>query len=93
MYRDAEQQFKSALKHRDATVDVYLYLCKVYVKLDQPNTALRHYKEVFWRGGREGWREGGREGGRKGGGGWVGERGRRKSGCVRGKVGGWVWYV
>lgn len=45
LYRDAEKQLKAAL--RDAEfVDIYLYLCKVYVKLDQPLTAI----EVFHKG-------------------------------------------
>ncbi|XP_072032447.1 tetratricopeptide repeat protein 8-like [Amphiura filiformis] len=44
LYRDAEKQFKSALKHQD-TVDSYLYLCKVYVRLDQPLTAIDVYKQ------------------------------------------------
>lgn len=45
MYREAEAQFKSALKHF-STVDMFLYLCKVYVKLDQPNNALDFFKKV-----------------------------------------------
>ena len=45
LYRDAETQFKSALK-QFATVDAYLFLCKVYVKLDQPMTALDYYEKV-----------------------------------------------
>ena len=45
LYRDAESQFKSALKHF-STVDMFLFLCKVYVKLDQPTTALEYYKKV-----------------------------------------------
>ena len=45
MYRDAEGQFKSALKHFQA-IDIYLYLGKVYVKLDQPLSALDHFKRV-----------------------------------------------
>ena len=45
MYRDAEAQFKSALKHF-STLDMFLYLCKVYVKLDQPNNALQCFKKV-----------------------------------------------
>ena len=43
MYRDAEKQFKSALKQQDM-VDTVLYLCKVYVRLDQPLTAVDIYK-------------------------------------------------
>ena len=45
MYRDAEAQFKSALKHF-STIDMFLYLCKVYIKLDQPNNALDFFKKV-----------------------------------------------
>ena len=44
MYRDAERQFKSAIKQQDF-VDSYLYLCKVYVRLDQPLTAVDTYKQ------------------------------------------------
>ncbi len=44
MYRDAEKQFKSALKQQDF-VDTYLYLAKVYVRLDQPLTAVEVYKQ------------------------------------------------
>ena len=44
LYRDAEKQFKSTLKHQD-TVDGYLYLCKVYVRLDQPLLAIDVYKQ------------------------------------------------
>lgn len=44
LYRDAEKQFKSALKHQDI-VDTYLYLSKVYIKLDQPLTAVDIYKQ------------------------------------------------
>ena len=45
LYRDAEKQLKSALRDTEV-VDIYLYLCKVYVKLDQPLTAI----EVFQKG-------------------------------------------
>ncbi|XP_033630596.1 tetratricopeptide repeat protein 8-like [Asterias rubens] len=44
LYRDAERQFKSALKQQDM-VDTYLYLCKVYVRLDQPLAAIDIYKQ------------------------------------------------
>lgn len=44
LYRDAEKQFKSALKHGEH-VDVVLELSKVYYKLDQPLTA----KDMFER--------------------------------------------
>lgn len=39
LFREAERQFRSALRDND-TISVYLYLSKVYVRLDQPNTAL-----------------------------------------------------
>jgi len=45
LFRDAEKQLKSALRDEE-TVDTYLYLCKVYVRIDQPLTAV----EVFLRG-------------------------------------------
>ena len=45
LYRDAEAQFKSALKHF-STIDMFLYLCKVYVKLDQPMNALDYFHKV-----------------------------------------------
>ena len=45
MYRDAESQFKSSLKHF-STIDMFLYLGKVYIKLDQPLSALDYYKRV-----------------------------------------------
>ncbi|CAG2189132.1 BBS8 [Mytilus edulis] len=44
MFRDSEQQLKSALKQQDM-VDPYLYLCKVYLRLDQPLTAVEVYKQ------------------------------------------------
>ncbi|XP_074646623.1 tetratricopeptide repeat protein 8-like [Tubulanus polymorphus] len=44
LYRDAEQQFKSALKQQEI-VDTYLYLSKVYTRIDQPLTAIEVYKE------------------------------------------------
>ena len=45
MYRDAESQFRSSLKHF-STIDMFLFLGKVYVKLDQPLSALDYYKRV-----------------------------------------------
>eukprot|EP00818_Percolomonas_sp_WS_P002291 CAMPEP_0117443152 /NCGR_PEP_ID=MMETSP0759-20121206/4543_1 /TAXON_ID=63605 /ORGANISM="Percolomonas cosmopolitus, Strain WS" /LENGTH=512 /DNA_ID=CAMNT_0005235109 /DNA_START=61 /DNA_END=1599 /DNA_ORIENTATION=+ len=42
LYRDAEKQFKSALRQQDMVV-LYLELCKVYLRMDQPNTALEWY--------------------------------------------------
>lgn len=44
MYRDAEKQFKSALKQQEM-IDTYLYLAKVYIRLDQPKTAIEVYKQ------------------------------------------------
>ena len=43
LLRDAEKQFQSVLKENDMVVAV-LELCKVYIKLDQPNTALDVYR-------------------------------------------------
>ena len=78
MYRDAEAQFKSALKHF-STIDMFLYLCKVYVKLDQPMNALDYFQKVRERGRERGAdeereSEGGRQGER--------ERGREKERCM-----------
>jgi len=42
MLREAEKQFKSALRQQDM-VETYLELAKVYMKLDQPNAALDTY--------------------------------------------------
>ncbi|XP_046847761.1 tetratricopeptide repeat protein 8-like [Xenia sp. Carnegie-2017] len=39
MFRDCEKQLKSSLRD-DEMVDSYLYLAKVYVRLDQPLTAI-----------------------------------------------------
>lgn len=44
LLRDAETQFRSALKHSEAPIDVYLWLGKVYLRLDQPLAALNVYK-------------------------------------------------
>ncbi len=44
LYRDAEKQFQSALKHQPMVV-VYLELGKVYVKLDQPLTVLELFEK------------------------------------------------
>ncbi|XP_068948499.1 tetratricopeptide repeat protein 8 isoform X2 [Petaurus breviceps papuanus] len=44
MYREAEKQFKSALKQQEM-VDTFLYLAKVYISLDQPITALNIFKQ------------------------------------------------
>uniref|UniRef100_A0A3B4TER7 Tetratricopeptide repeat domain 8 n=1 Tax=Seriola dumerili TaxID=41447 RepID=A0A3B4TER7_SERDU len=44
LYREAEKQFRSALNHQEV-VDTYLYLSKVYQRLDQPITALNLFKQ------------------------------------------------
>uniref|UniRef100_A0A7N6AAN5 Tetratricopeptide repeat domain 8 n=1 Tax=Anabas testudineus TaxID=64144 RepID=A0A7N6AAN5_ANATE len=44
LYREAEKQFRSALNHQEM-VDTYLYLAKVYQRLDQPITALNLFKQ------------------------------------------------
>ncbi|XP_058511317.1 tetratricopeptide repeat protein 8 isoform X3 [Ochotona princeps] len=44
MYREAEKQFKSALKQQEM-VDTFLYLAKVSIALDQPVTALNLFKQ------------------------------------------------
>ncbi len=42
LYREAEQQFRSALKQQDMAI-VQLELTKIFYKLDQPNAALNIY--------------------------------------------------
>ncbi|XP_048830662.1 tetratricopeptide repeat protein 8 isoform X2 [Brienomyrus brachyistius] len=44
LYREAEKQFRSALANQEV-VDTYLYLAKVYQRLDQPITALTLFKQ------------------------------------------------
>ncbi|KAK3537770.1 hypothetical protein QTP70_017844 [Hemibagrus guttatus] len=44
LYREAEKQFRSALSHQEF-VDTYLYLAKVYQRMDQPITALSLFKQ------------------------------------------------
>ncbi|XP_054017907.1 tetratricopeptide repeat protein 8 [Dryobates pubescens] len=44
LFREAEKQFKSALKQQDM-VDTILYLAKVYLRLDQPVTAMNLFKQ------------------------------------------------
>lgn len=39
LYRDAEKQFKSALK-QTPNVETYLRLARVHIRMDQPITAL-----------------------------------------------------
>lgn len=48
MYRDSEKQFKSCLKNHGINISlipIYLYLAKIYIKLDQPKNALNCYNE------------------------------------------------
>jgi tetratricopeptide repeat protein 8 len=42
LFRDAEKQFESSLRNQEMVITV-LELCKVYLRLDQPNTALDRY--------------------------------------------------
>jgi len=42
MYRESEKQFKSSIRQQDM-IAPYLELSKIYLKLDQPNTALDNY--------------------------------------------------
>ncbi|KAE8586177.1 hypothetical protein XENTR_v10021579 [Xenopus tropicalis] len=44
LYREAEKQFKSALTQQNM-VDIFLYLGKVYIRMDQPLTALTVFKQ------------------------------------------------
>lgn len=43
MYRDAEKMYKSALKQQEM-IDTFLLLSKVYIRLDQPMSALEVYR-------------------------------------------------
>ena len=45
LFRDAEKQYLSALKQH-SIVDIYLYLSKVYAKLDQPLNSISKLKEA-----------------------------------------------
>ena len=47
MFRDSEKQLKSSLRDQEM-VDTYLYLAKVYVRLDQPLTAVEVLKKVSY---------------------------------------------
>ncbi|KAI2808173.1 Tetratricopeptide repeat protein 8 [Blomia tropicalis] len=44
LLRDAENNFREALKHMDVSVDIFVWLGKVYIRLDQPLAALDIYK-------------------------------------------------
>ena len=46
MFRDSEKQLKYSLRDQEM-VDTYLYLAKVYVRLDQPLTAIEILKKVL----------------------------------------------
>ncbi|GBG34007.1 Tetratricopeptide repeat protein 8 [Hondaea fermentalgiana] len=46
LYRDAEQQFKSSLRTQQS-VDTFLDLGKVYLRLDQPQNALDAYAQAL----------------------------------------------
>jgi len=45
MYRDAEKQLLSSIKQSEWYISTYHYKCKIYIKLDQPQTALEWYKK------------------------------------------------
>jgi len=44
MYRDAERQLKSAIADQPI-IDTFLYLAKVYIRMDQPLAAIDIYKQ------------------------------------------------
>lgn len=44
LLRDAEKNFREALQHIDVSVDIFVWLGKVYIRLDQPLAALDVYK-------------------------------------------------
>lgn len=44
LFRDAEKQFGSALK-QNPSIDVYLYLSKVYSRIDQPKNSISKLQE------------------------------------------------
>lgn len=46
LLRDAEKQLLSALRHHQA-VDIHLYLAKVYIRMDQPLTAMEVYNSAL----------------------------------------------
>ena len=46
MFRDSEKQLKSSLRDQEM-VDTYLYLAKVYVRLDQPLTAIEILRKLL----------------------------------------------
>ncbi|XP_074595169.1 tetratricopeptide repeat protein 8 [Brevipalpus obovatus] len=44
LVRDAEAQFKAALGHQESSVETYLWLGKIFLRLDQPLAALDVYR-------------------------------------------------
>ena len=46
LYREAEKQFKSSLKNEDM-VKTHLELSKIYIRLDQPNTAVEIFQSAL----------------------------------------------
>merc|ERR1719410_3346460 len=54
MFRDAEKQIKSCLRGQQqqqqtstkiSVIPIYLYLCKIYLKMDQPKNALNCFDD------------------------------------------------
>merc|ERR1712078_741071 len=45
LLREAEAQFKSSQKQCEVAATI-MELCKVYIKMDQPNTALNTYRAI-----------------------------------------------
>lgn len=45
LLRDAEKNFREALAYADVSVDIFVWLGKVYIRLDQPLAALDIYKQ------------------------------------------------
>jgi tetratricopeptide repeat protein 8 len=45
MLREAERQFKSSIRDQEM-ISTYLELAKIYLRLDQPNTALDTYMKA-----------------------------------------------
>lgn len=47
LIRDAEKQFRSAMNHTECGVDTYIWLSKIYLRLDQPLNTLKILKNGF----------------------------------------------
>ncbi|XP_027196782.2 tetratricopeptide repeat protein 8 [Dermatophagoides pteronyssinus] len=45
LLRDSEEYFRDALQHYEVAVDVYIWLGKVYIRMDQPLKALDLYRQ------------------------------------------------